>query len=57
MIVNGVIGVDIYNQSLTGTSSKTLNSKAADADHVPVVIVKQNDSNDNAKHLPSDNRR
>jgi DNA (cytosine-5)-methyltransferase 1 len=32
------LGVDAYNQSLTGDKAKTLNSAASDADHVPCVI-------------------
>ena len=34
-----VTGVDLYNASLTGSISKTLNSIATDSDHVPVAIV------------------
>ena len=33
------IGIDLYNTSVTGNVSKTLNSAASDSDHVPVVIV------------------
>lgn len=33
------IGIDLYNQSLTGEVSKTLNSIRSDSDHVPCVIV------------------
>ena len=36
------IGVDLYNKSLTGNVSKTLNSAATDSDHVPVVCEKTN---------------
>ena len=32
------IGADLYNQSLTGTVTKTLNSRATDSDHIPCVI-------------------
>lgn len=32
------IGADLYNQSLTGTVAKTLNSRATDSDHIPCVI-------------------
>lgn len=35
------LGVDIYNQSLTGDKTKTLNSAATDSDHVPCVIKEQ----------------
>ena len=31
------VGVDAYNQTLTGDKAKTLNSAASDADHVPCV--------------------
>ena len=34
-------GVDIYNQTLTGEVSKTLNSISSDADHVPCMIYKK----------------
>lgn len=30
-------GVDGYNQSVTGSKSKTLNNKATDSDHIPLV--------------------
>lgn len=33
------IGVDLYNQSLTGKVAKTLNAIKSDADHVPCVIT------------------
>ena len=34
-----VIGVDFYNQSLTGGVAKTLNAIKSDSDHVPCVII------------------
>lgn len=37
--VMSTIGVDTYNQTTTGEISKTLNSTATDADHVPCVMV------------------
>lgn len=40
-----VIGVDLYNQTLTGGASKTLNAIRSDSDHTPVVIIKE-DEND-----------
>ena len=45
---NGVVvGVDFYNQSLTGDKSKTLNSKAVDSDHVPCTVYSvENHPND-----------
>lgn len=33
------IGVDLYNQCLTGKVAKTLNAIKSDADHVPCVIT------------------
>lgn len=33
------IGVALYNQSVTGGVSKTLNSIKSDADHTPVVLI------------------
>ena len=36
-----VIGVDLYNKSLTGDVSKTLNAIKSDADHTPVVIYER----------------
>ena len=32
------VGVDVYNQTLTGDKAKTLNSAASDADHIPCTI-------------------
>ena len=32
------LGLDAYNQALTGDKAKTLNSAASDADHVPCVV-------------------
>lgn len=32
------IGMDIYNGSRTGDVTKTLNSRASDSDHVPVIV-------------------
>ncbi|MBQ1573159.1 MAG: hypothetical protein IIZ78_18660 [Clostridiales bacterium] len=36
-----VIGVDLYNKSLTGDVSKTLNAIRSDSDHTPVVIYER----------------
>lgn len=54
-----IIGVDLYNQTLTGTAAKTLNAIQSDADHTPVVIIKNGENNrdDNNKHLSNCNRR
>lgn len=35
-----VIGIDFYNQEITGEVSKTLNSIRSDSDHVPCVLIK-----------------
>lgn len=37
--VEGAIGIDLYNQTTTGTVAKSLNSVATDADHVPCVMI------------------
>ena len=45
----GVLGLDCFDQCLTGTVSKTLTSSATDSDHVPCVmqqIVFENHSQD-----------
>ena len=34
-----VVGIDLYNQTTTGEVSKTLNSIRSDSDHVPCVLV------------------
>ena len=34
-----VVGIDLYNQSLTGGVAKTLSNKATDADHIPCVLI------------------
>lgn len=41
VLVKKVIGVDLYNQNLTGGVSKTLNSIATDSDHIPCVLIKK----------------
>ena len=37
---NEVIGIDLYNQCITGGVAKTLNSRATDSDHLHCVIVR-----------------
>ena len=44
-------GVDLYNQALTGSVSKTLNAVRSDADHTPCVIVSQGINGDVAGTL------
>ena len=34
-----VVGVDLYSLALTGGVSKTLNSAATDSDHIPCIMV------------------
>ena len=34
-----MIGIDLYNQCMTGEVSKTINSIRSDADHVPCVMI------------------
>ena len=41
-----VIGVDLYNQCTTGGVSKTLNSIATDADHVPCVVIYEDENSE-----------
>ena len=35
-----VVGIDLYNQCLTGGVAKTLNAVRDDADHVPCVLIR-----------------
>lgn len=35
-----IVGLDLYNQTITGGVAKTLNSIRGDADHVPVVLIR-----------------
>lgn len=47
---NGVVvGVDVYNQSLTGDKSKTLNRAATDSDHIPCTVY-------SVENRPADSR-
>lgn len=40
MLLSGnVVGVDLFNQSVTGGVSKALSSSATDADHIPCVLI------------------
>lgn len=38
-----VIGLDLYNQTLTGGVSKTINSIRSDSDHVPCVLITESE--------------
>lgn len=46
-----VIGIDGYNQKITGEVSKTVTCAASDSDHIPLVIVyckiRSEDENEN----------
>lgn len=37
------IGIDLYNQTVTGEMAKTLNAIRSDSDHVPCVIYESMD--------------
>lgn len=43
------MGVDAYNQSVTGEVSKSLTNKATDSDHIPIVCLEGNGSRDSHK--------
>ncbi len=49
--VEKVIGVDLYNQSLTGGASKTLNAIRSDADHTPCVLIQERNEEDNSGEM------
>lgn len=34
-----MIGIDLYNQCLTGKVAKALTNKATDSDHIPCVLM------------------
>lgn len=40
------VGIDLYNQTMTGGVSKTLNNRATDSDHVPCVLVYESHGQD-----------
>ena len=44
-----VIGLDVYNQALTGDVAKALNSAATDSDHIPCVIEVVNGADSNVE--------
>lgn len=47
-----VIGIDLYNQSMTGWVSKTMSNRATDSDHVPCVLITERENHE----LPNQNR-
>ena len=47
------IGIDLYNQTLTGGVSKTLNAIKSDSDHVPCVLI-LNDMGGAVMHISYD---
>lgn len=38
-----VIGIDAYNQSVTGGVTKALTNIATDCDHIPLVLIVEKD--------------
>lgn len=42
-----VIGVDLYNQSVTGEVSKPMTAIATDSDHIPCVLIGKDETNRN----------
>ena len=40
------MGIDLYNQAMTGGVAKTLNAIKSDADHIPVVLVYESHGQD-----------
>ena len=41
LVLERAVGVDLYNQCLTGEMAKTVRSSRSDNDHVPCVIVER----------------
>lgn len=44
MKIKEVIGIDGYNQTVTGNVSRTITCAATDCDHVPLVIIRHEKS-------------
>ena len=40
------VGIDLYNQAMTGGVSKTLNNGSTDSDHIPCVLVYESHGQD-----------
>lgn len=38
-----VMGIDFYNQSITGDVAKSLNNAATDSDYIPCVMIEVKD--------------
>ena len=51
LVPERVVGVDAYNQALTGDKAKTLTNRATDSDHIPCVVMDRSAYNqgENAK--------
>lgn len=49
------IGIDLYNQCVTGGVAKTLNAIKSDSDHVPCVLMMNWDGSQTAPTLTSRN--
>ena len=45
-----VIGFDVYNMAVTGGVSKTLNSIRSDSDHVPCILIFENEKRNEADY-------
>lgn len=39
-----VIGIDAYNQTVTGVVTKALTNIATDSDHIPLVLIVESDN-------------
>ena len=49
-----MLGVDLYNQCMTGGVSKTLNAIKSDSDHIPCVLVLEHHPNDSRLKIAED---
>ena len=49
-----IVGCDLYNQTITGSVSKTLNSTASDSDHVPCVCFEPGSASRVGGHIYED---
>ena len=53
MFVKSIIGVDGYNQSLTGDVSMCVTCAASDCHHVPMVIVRKGKNDGKSERKPN----
>jgi len=49
-----VIGIDAYNQSVTGGVSKALTHIATDNDHIPLVLIVEKEDGRNSVYNRND---